>query len=130
MDSITEYLSSYEKEVIKRKEDLKREIQMAISKAPIHGSFDEMSTYRKENVLKPVTDAEMPDDFFANSVLLKEGEENLYFWLSHEVQLLDWGHPTSKEKIIAARTALKNYAHEYKHWKAAAELESVEEKRL
>lgn len=48
MDSNTEQLSSYEKEVIKRKEDLKKEIQMAISNAPIHGSFEEMSDYRKK----------------------------------------------------------------------------------
>ncbi|MDA1317528.1 MAG: hypothetical protein O3B87_05955, partial [bacterium] len=81
-------------------------------------------------ILKPIRDEEMPDDFYTNSVLLSEGEENLYYWLSHEVELLQWAHPMSREKIVAARTALKKYAHEYKHWKAASELQSVEKNRL
>ena len=72
----------------------------------------------------------MPIVFANNCVLLKEGEENLYYWLLHEVQLLDMGSPTTKERLFAARKALKDYAHEYKHWKAAAEIKSVEQKRL
>lgn len=72
----------------------------------------------------------MPIVFANNCVLLKEGEENLYYWLLHEVQLLDWSYPTSRERITAARNALKHYAHEYEYWKVAAGIKSVEQKRL